>query len=275
MIPVLFEIGPFKIYSFGFMLVVAFYSCFFLLSKELKRFNYDSKIAGDIVFFAALGGIIGSKVYYLIENFDRVIVDPVGMIFSGSGLVFLGGLLGGLLAVTWFVRKKKLPWILFADIVAPLLILGYTIGRIGCFLVGDDFGIPTHLPWGVAFTDGSPPTTYYVFETYYPWIDLSEFDQGLLKVHPTQLYEVIMGLGIFIFLWYKRMDVKVTGSLFFTYLILSGIERFGIEFIRTNDHYLFHLTGAQLISIIMIAIGAIGLLRSARHEMSGRGSTIV
>ena len=109
MIPVLFELGPIKIYSFGFMLVVAFYSCYFLLSKDLKRLGYDIKLASDMVFAAAVGGILGSKVYYLIENFDRVIDDPFGMIFSGSGLVFLGGLIGGTLGVTMVIRKQNLP----------------------------------------------------------------------------------------------------------------------------------------------------------------------
>jgi len=175
MIPVLFEIGPIKIYSFGFMLVVAFYTTYYLLQKDMKRLGYDVKIASDIVFAAAVGGILGSKVYYLIENFGRVIDDPIGMIFSGSGLVFLGGLMGGTLGVTIVLHKNKLPWINFADIVAPLLILGYAIGRVGCFLVGDDYGIPTHLPWGLSFENGLPPTSYYVFQTYYPWINLTRF----------------------------------------------------------------------------------------------------
>ena len=88
MFPVLFEIGPIKIYSFGFMLVVAFYTCYFLLNSDLKRLGYDSKLASDIVFWAAIGGILGAKMYYLLENLPRTIDDPMGMIFSGSGLVF-------------------------------------------------------------------------------------------------------------------------------------------------------------------------------------------
>ena len=261
MIPVLFEIGPLKIYSYGFMLVVAFYTCYFLLSKDLKRLGYDEKLAGDIVFAAALGGNLGSKIYYLIENMARVIDDPIGMIFSGSGLVFLGGLMGGTLAVTYVLRKQDLPWFKFADIVAPLLIIGYAIGRVGCFLVGDDYGIPTQSPLGIAFENGLPPSTYYSFETYYPWIDLTGFEPGLLAVHPTQIYETTIGLAIFAFLWKKRTSVKVAGSLFFTYLILAGLERFCIEFIRTNEHYLIGLTGSQVISLVMILIGSVGLFK--------------
>ena len=163
MFPVLLEIGPIKIYSFGFMLVAAFYSTYFLLNHDLKRMGHDEKLASDMVFWAAIGGVLGSKIYYLLENLNQVIDNPMGMIFSGSGLVFLGGLMGGTFAVTMVLQKNNLPWLIFADVVAPLLILGYGIGRIGCFLVGDDYGIPTHLPWGVSFPDGLPPSTSQVF----------------------------------------------------------------------------------------------------------------
>lgn len=255
MIPVLFEIGPVKIYSYGFMLVVAFYSCYFLLSKDLKRLGHDSELASSIVMAAAIGGILGSKIYYLVENFGRVLQDPFGMIFSGSGLVFLGGLMGGTLGVTLVLRKRKLNWLQFSDVVAPLLILGYAIGRVGCFLVGDDYGIPSRLPWALNFAKGLPPTTTYSFDSYYPWVDVSGWAPGALTVHPTQMYETLIGLMIFTYLWKKRTSVTVAGSLFFTYLILAGIERFMIEFIRTNNHYALGLSGAQWLSMIMIMVG--------------------
>ncbi|SVA83576.1 uncharacterized protein METZ01_LOCUS136430 [marine metagenome] len=241
MYPILFEIGPLKIYSYGFMLVIAFYTCFYLLNHDMKRLGYDNKFAPDIVFWAAVGGILGSKLYYLLENLDQVIQDPFGMIFSGSGLVFLGGLMGGTFGVTMVLRKNNLPWLVFADIVAPLLILGYGIGRIGCFLVGDDYGISSDLPWAMTFPNGLPPT--------------------LSAVHPTQMYETILALGIFSFLWSRRKNVQVTGNLFFTYLILAGVERFMIEFIRINEKYFFgEFSGAQIISVIMICIGTYFLL---------------
>lgn len=256
MIPVLFEIGPITIYSYGFMLVVAFYSCYFLLAKDLKRLGHDSELASSIIMAAAVGGIVGSKIYYLIENFGRTVQDPIGMIFSGSGLVFLGGLIGGTLGVTLVLRKRDLHWLTFADVVAPLLILGYAIGRVGCFLVGDDYGIPSRLPWAMHFEKGLPPTTTYSFESYYPWVDISGWTAGPLTVHPTQMYETLIGLMIFTFLWKKRTEIVRAGSLFFTYLILAGIERFSVEFIRTNPKYLFDLfSGAQVISLLMIAAG--------------------
>jgi len=264
MYPVIADFGEFNIFginlhliinSYGFMLMLAFYSCYFFLQKDLKRLKYDLKLASDIVFAAAVGGILGSKIYYLIENYERVVADPAGMIFSGAGLVFLGGLIGGTLAVTFVLNKNKLSWLVFADIVAPLLMLGYAVGRIGCLLVGDDYGLPTHLPWGIAFENGLPPSTFAVFQTYYPWVDLTGFEPGVLNVHPTQIYETSIGLIIFIYLWNQRLKIKITGNLFFMYLVLAGSERFLMEFIRTNHKYIFGLSGAQLITTIMIGLG--------------------
>ena len=264
MYPIIFDFGNISIFgfqfhpvinSYGFMLMMAFYSCYYFLNKDLNHLGYDAKLASDIVFAAAVGGILGSKIYYLIENFERVKADPSGMILSGAGLVFLGGLMGGTLGVTYVIRKNNLSWLKFADIVAPLLILGYAVGRIGCFLVGDDYGLPTHVAWGLEFPNGLPPSTYSVFQSYYPWVSLEGFSPGVLKVHPTQIYESIIGFGIFYFLYKRRKKVLVAGSLFFTYLIFAGSERFLIEFLRVNTKYLFELSASQLISLIMIFIG--------------------
>ena len=282
MLPIIYDFGIIKIfglefhlviYSFGFILVLAFYSCYFFLNYDLKRLGYDEKLASDIVFWAAVGGIFGAKLYYLIENFDRVITDPKGMIFSGSGLVFLGGLLGGLIAVTILLKKQNLSWLLFADLVAPVLILGSCIGRIGCFLVGDDYGLPSKLPWAVSFIDGLPPTTTQSFQYYYPWIDLSGFEPGLITVHPTQIYEVIITFVLFVFLWKKRKNIETTGNLFFIYLILYGIERFMIEFLRTNPKYLFSFfSGAQIICLIMIMIGVYFYLNPVQNSATNKNS---
>ena len=263
MYPVIFDFGQISIFgreisivinSYGFMLMTAFYSCYFVLNREMKRLKLDENIASDIIVWAAIGGIGGAKLYYLIENFDRVLMDPKGMIFSGAGLVFLGGLIGGTMGVSYVFRKNSMEWFQSADIVAPLLALGYSLGRIGCLLVGDDYGLPTDLPWGISFPNGLPPTTYSVFQSYYPWVDLSGFQPGILKVHPTQIYESVIGFLIFLYLYKIRLTNAVAGSLFFKYLMFAGIERFFIEFIRMNPKYLFNLSGAQLLSLGMISI---------------------
>jgi len=282
MYPVIYDFGNINIFgfefspvinSYGFMLMMAFYTCYYFLNKDLKRLGYDSNLSGDIVFAAAVGGILGSKIYYLIENFDRVIADPTGMIFSGAGLVFLGGLMGGTLGVTFVINKNNLSWITFADIVAPLLILGYAIGRIGCLLVGDDYGLPTHLPWGIEFPNGLPPSTYSIFQTYYPWVNLDNFEPGVLSVHPTPIYETIIGGLIFYYLYQKRTSVTIVGSLFFTYLILAGTERFIVEFLRVNEKYFIGLSGAQVISILMITIGAWFLMHPVKQPVDSKSES--
>ena len=282
MYPVIYDFGNINIFgfefnpvinSYGFMLMMAFYTCYYFLNKDLKRLGYDSNLSGDIVFAAAVGGILGSKIYYLIENFDRVIADPTGMIFSGAGLVFLGGLMGGTLGVTFVINKNNLSWITFADIVAPLLILGYAIGRIGCLLVGDDYGLPTHLPWGIEFPNGLPPSTYSIFQTYYPWVNLDNFEPGVLSVHPTPIYEAIIGGLIFYYLYQKRTSVTIVGSLFFTYLILAGTERFIVEFLRVNEKYFIGLSGAQMISILMITIGAWFLMHPVKQPVDSKSES--
>ena len=246
------------IYSFGLMLVVAFYSCYFFLNYDLKLLGYEEKLSSDIIFWAAVGGILGAKIYYLLENFDRVInsYEPMNMIFSGAGLVFLGGLMGSTICVSFILKKNKVPWLTFANIIGPLIFLGYAIGRLGCFLVGDDYGIPSSLPWAISFPNGIPPTTTNTFSDLYPWVDISAYDPGVITVHPTQLYEAIICFILFLILWKYRKSTKIKDILFFLYLFLAGVERFFIEFIRTNQKYVFELfSGAQVISIMMIIIG--------------------
>lgn len=267
MFPIIYDFGIISvfgfefhliIYSFGLMLVIAFYACYFFLNYDLKLLGYSERLASDIIFWAAMGGVIGAKSYYLLENIDRIILsnDPIGMIFSGSGLVFLGGLAGAVFAVTILLKKHKVPWLKFANIIAPLIFLGYSIGRIGCFLVGDDYGIPSKAPWAISFENGIPPTTVNVFNSYYPWIDISGFEGELLKVHPTQIYESFVCLILFILFWRQRQNPIIKTKLFFLYLIFAGIERFFIEFIRTNEKYVLDIfSGAQIISFFLILIG--------------------
>ena len=246
------------IYSFGLMLVIAFYACYFFLNHDLKNLGYNEKLSSDIIFWAALGGVIGAKTYYLLENLDKVMnsYSPFSMIFSGAGLVFLGGLAGAVICVSFILKNNKVPWLQFANIIAPLIFLGYAIGRLGCFLVGDDYGIPTNLPWAVSFPQGIPPTTVSTFINQYPWIALPPYENELLTVHPTQLYESFICFILFGIMWSYRFLPILKDKLFFIYLVLAGIERFLIEFLRTNEKYFLEIfSGAQLISLFLIIIG--------------------
>jgi len=270
MYPILLELGPFVISSYGIMLVMAFLICNYLLKRDIKEAGFDPLIGEDITFRAAFGGILGAKIYYLIEtiptgeaadNLDGLTqimkgiftllegiislsVDHIiysgeqigtGIQIFGAGLVFLGGLIGGTLAVSIYLHHKKLKWLEVADWVAPCLALGHGIGRIGCFLVGDCYGIPTNLPWACSFPNGLPPTD--------------------IPVHPTQIYEMTAYFLVFIYLRYRKRNQSFTGELMFEYLFLVGFSRFMIEFIRTNTTYFMSLSGAQYLSIIMMAIG--------------------
>ena len=263
MYPVLFQFGSFTISSFGFMMVVAFLTANYILKKDVKADGYDSNIAEDITFRAAFGGILGAKLYYILENINtgnaesniEGFVNIIAGIFTldldrlsfgiqnfGAGLVFLGGLIGGTIAVCLYASKMKISLLKVSDWVAPVLILGHGIGRIGCFLVGDDYGIPTDLPWGCSFPNGLPPTNDYV--------------------HPTQLYEMLAYFCIFIYLRRIKNNQKFQGEVIFEYLFLGGFSRFLVEFIRTNDKYIFNLSGAQIISIVMMLIGSFYLWRN-------------
>ena len=262
MYPILFEYKTLQISTYGLMLMIAFLLCNYLLRKYLVSIDKDPKIGDDIIFYAAFGGILGSKIYYLIERailygdysniygmsniFKGIVGLDILLVFSGinqfgSGLVFLGGLIGGMITVTYYVRKNNLEWFVIADWAAPYLALGHAIGRIGCFLVGDCYGKPTELPWGMSFPMGSPPTNEFV--------------------HPTQLYEVMTGLIIFIYLIYLRKNINLyKGQIFFEYLFLAGLARFFVEFLRVNPHYFesyINLSGAQFVSILMILISSI------------------
>ena len=257
MYPILFEFGPFIISSFGVMMVIAFLLGNYLLRRDVVAQGYDPIIAEDITFRAAIGGILGAKVYYLIETIptgqaaDNIngLIEIIAGIFTlsggriasgiqnfGAGLVFLGGLIGGVAAISWYVYRKKLNWLEIADLAAPFLVLGHGIGRIGCFLVGDDYGIASNLPWAIAFPKGLPPTD--------------------ITVHPTQLYEMAAYFSIFFYLRYRKRNQQFKGEIMFEYLFLGGFARFMVEFIRTNTKYLFDLSGAQYLSILMMGIGA-------------------
>ena len=269
MYPILFQFGSFTISSFGVMMVIAFLLGNYLLRIDVVAEGYDAIIADDIIFRAAIGGILGAKFYYLIENIptgqaaDNIngLINIIAGIFTlngeriafgiqnfGAGLVFLGGLVGGMAAVSWYIYRKNLNWFKIADLAAPFLVLGHGIGRIGCFLVGDDYGIPTNLPWAIAFPNGLPPTN--------------------IAVHPTQLYEMSAYFIIFFYLRYRKRNQTFSGEIIFEYLFLGGLSRFMVEFIRTNTKYIFGLSGAQYLSILMMAIGAYQLWKMRRLNNS-------
>jgi phosphatidylglycerol:prolipoprotein diacylglycerol transferase len=249
MIPILFEIGPLKIGSFGVMVAIAFLACAWVLRKEFKRKGFSSEWANNVVVIGAVSGIVGSRIYFLFEEFDSFINDPLGMIFSGSGLTWYGGFILAIISLVIYIRKLPAPSLELADLIAPVLLLGYGIGRIGCLLSGDgDYGPPSDLPWAMAFPKGLIPTD--------------------VPVHPTPIYETLLSLLLFFILWHLRKKNYPTGLMVSGMLIFYGFERFVTEFWRLNPKALWGLSMAQLFSILSIAAGIVWAIYLFNQEKS-------
>jgi phosphatidylglycerol:prolipoprotein diacylglycerol transferase len=270
MYPVLFRIGGLTITSFGVMMALSFLVGGWIAARELKREGHDPEIAWDLVLYAAISGVLGSKLYYLLLNWPDTVADPVGAITSRSGLVWYGGFILAALVVAWRVRRLGLPVLRMGDLVAPALAVGYAIGRMGCFLVGDDYGRPTDVPWAVAFPQGAPPSTAENLRQLFGIpIPAGVPGDAVLTVHPTQLYEVAMSLLIFAALWRLRRTPRNVGVLFAIYLSLAGVERFVVEIFRAkDDRFVGPLTVAQLLSLGLILLG-IALLARLRGPGAG------
>ncbi|MBO8131100.1 MAG: prolipoprotein diacylglyceryl transferase [Candidatus Marinimicrobia bacterium] len=247
MYPDLFKIGPLVIHTYGLMMAIAFLVSYFLLKKETKKIGDSPDFAANMVFWAAIGGLAGAKLLYALENIKYTVQDPIGVIFSGAGLAYQGGLLGGTLAVILFLKKNKRNIGVYADIVAPILFIGQAIGRIGCFFAGCCHGVECNLPWAVRFPNAIPPA------------------EG--PVHPTQLYEAIYNTTMFFVLRRLRPKFKDRNwTIFSLYLIFAGAERFLIEFIRVNPVVFLGLTMFQYISLLMVITGVIILLSLAKPK---------
>jgi phosphatidylglycerol---prolipoprotein diacylglyceryl transferase len=229
------HIGPLDLKTFGICFAVGFLAAGLVIGRRFKELDKPPDWSYEMVFAALIGGLIGSRVDYLLQNWSKVSDDVLGNIVSGSGLVWFGGFVGGALGVVlWAWWRGFLGWQLF-DVAAVPLAIGYAIGRVGCQLSGDgDYGIHSNLPWAMSYPDGTVPTTD--------------------TVHPTPVYETLaMGLAGVI-LWRLR-DRYPTGVLFGLYLIIAGVERFLVEFIRRNEEVVAGLTQPQLISLAMMALG--------------------
>jgi phosphatidylglycerol---prolipoprotein diacylglyceryl transferase len=252
MYPTLVKIGNFELTSFGVMMAAAFFVAGWILSREFRRRSIPDDYAWSVVVYAAIGGILGAKIYYAIlyRSWDAL--------FSRAGLVWYGGLIGGLLAVTWYLKNQRINWFVAADAVAPALALGYGVGRVGCFLVGDDYGRPTDSWVGIAFPEGLPPTTAYYLREFGADVDPTLPGDTLLKVHPTQLYEVGGALLIYFVLTWLVRRRPASGMVFGVFLVLFGIERFLVEILRAkDDRFIGMFTVAQLISVVLVVAGLI------------------
>jgi phosphatidylglycerol:prolipoprotein diacylglycerol transferase len=252
MYPVLFKIGPITIYSLGFLWALGALAAVWILRLELKRYGYDPEIACSVVTAAAIEGLLGARLLFILEEWESFTQAPFDFIFSGAGFSWYGGLLAGALAAAWVFERNKLPLAQAADIAAPALAFGYGIGRIGCFLAGDaTWGKVSDLPWAMAFPKAvsgwADPLTGLPYE---PGI----------KVHPTQLYELMQSLIVFAVLWFLRKGSHGPGTIFYVYLVLAGSMRFIVEFWRANPFVSLGMTEYQW-SLALVALGLLQLLK--------------
>jgi prolipoprotein diacylglyceryl transferase len=255
MIPFL-HLGPITIPTFGLMVATALLVSAYVLQADFNRRRVQLEhlpgYQGQrdegflIIGVAGIAGLAGARLYHVLESPSEFFADPWNLLFSRFGFAWFGGFLGGLIALIIMARRLKIPLLLFLDICSPAACVGYAIGRIGCLLSGDgDYGIPTSLPWGMSFPNGVVPTTQ--------------------RVHPTPLYEFFIWLAIAAFLWHmgtkSLRGPKAPGEIFCNYLILTGIARFLIEFIRINPRSFLGMSNAQAASLLSILVGAVLLWR--------------
>ncbi|MEE9279504.1 MAG: prolipoprotein diacylglyceryl transferase family protein [Myxococcota bacterium] len=246
MYPVLFRIGWFELSSFGVMVAVAMLVGARLAARAFEDEGLPGDAAWRVLTWCIVGGLVGSKLWFVAEQMARYPGTPMlDSLFSRAGLTWYGGLLGGAAAAYLGFRANGIDPLRGFNASAPTAALGHAIGRIGCLLVGDDYGRPTELPWGIAFPQGTPPTD--------------------VPVHPTMVYETLWLLPAALWLWRRR---RSSPFLFGEYMILSAVGRLWIEILRTNPSVLGGLTNAQLVAIVFILIAAAGWIYSHRQTSS-------
>ena len=245
------HLGPLTLQSFGLMLGLGFVVAGIFAARYLKELGRPSDYAYEMVFAALIGGIVGARLWSVVENWDEASDDLLGSLFSGSGLVWYGGALGGAAAVLGWAKWRGVLDLKTLDVAAVPLAAGYAIGRIGCQLAGDgDYGKAWNGPWAMAYPHGTVPTTE--------------------QVHPTPVYETLTMALVAWVLWRLRHSLP-PGGLFALYLVLAGTERFLVEFLRRNDRIFAGLTMPQLLSVAMIVGGGLWLawlLRGATRRVA-------
>lgn len=262
-----FHIGPLEITGFGIAVLAAFFIAQFVCERELARRGQmaEALAMGDVTFAALLGTLIGAKLYYVI-----VITHNFRDIFTRGGFVYWGGFIGSVLCCWLVIRYRKLAFARFADVAAIGIAAGYSVGRSGCWAVGDDYGKYWTGPLAVAFPEGTPPSTAATMMTHFG----QKFDAGMplnqvVTVIPTQLVEVVLGFVMFLVLWRLRAHRHAAGWLFGVYCLLAGIERFIVEFMRAKDDRFALLGGLSTAQGIAIGIMVAGVGIMVRLRSSG------
>jgi len=250
------HIGPLTLGSYGLMVATGLICAFFILRADFARRGVSAD-AEAIIGITGLSGLVGSRLYHLLESPAEFFADPWPQLFSTMGFAFVGAIIGGFLALVFLAKRFRMSPLLMLDAASPAAALGYGIGRIGCLISGDgDYGIPTTLPWGMSFPNGIVPTTE--------------------RVHPTPIYEFLVAILITWILW--RLGARAlkthapNGLIFASYLVLTGIARFLVEIIRINPRSFYRLTNAQAASVVSLVAG-VGLFIYCRKVVPQKSRT--
>jgi phosphatidylglycerol---prolipoprotein diacylglyceryl transferase len=265
--PFAYGAGPFSFTGFGIAVLLAFVIAQVICQRELVRRGHAPEPIGDLTFAAVIGGLLGAKLYYVI------LMRDIHALFSRGGFVFWGGLIGGIVAVVAVIKLKRLDLQRIADVAGIGIAAAYAVGRTGCWAVGDDYGRPWNSSLAVSFPAGAPPSTAAnMHEMFGVPIPPGATPNTVLSVYPTQLYEVTMGFIMFLILWRLRDHKHAEGWLFGVYMVLAGVERFLIEFLRAKDDRLIGgLTIAQLIALLFIAAGLVWMNARKRVRAGSPG----
>jgi phosphatidylglycerol:prolipoprotein diacylglycerol transferase len=249
--PFQFGLGPLQFTGFGIAVVMGFVLAQMIAQQEMERLGADPAPIADMIIGAVVGGLLGAKLYFV------VVLGNWDALFARGGFVFWGGLVGGAIGVLAIARWKKVSLMRTLDVGAPSLAAAYAVGRTGCWAIGDDYGRPWDGPIATVFPEGAPPSTAGIMSTEFgvpfpPGTDPAT----VVAVHPTQLYQVVLITIMFAIIWKLRRHRHREGWLFGVYLVLAGIERFLVEFVRAKDDVLsFGLTIAQVISVVAMLAG--------------------
>lgn len=263
--PFVLHLGPLELTGYGLMMMVAFLMAGWAIQLDLRERALDEDYAADIVIAGVIGGLVGAKLWYVF------LTGETAALFRRGGFVWYGGFLGAVAAILLNSWRRRVPLRFTAEICAAPLALGYALGRVGCFLVNDDYGIPSRLPWAMKFPAGLPPTTVMNLQGMGVKFPAGTDPMQVMAVHPTQIYETVFMLLVFWWLWRRRRHLHSIGWLWACYMVFAGVERFLVELVRAkDDRFLGPFTLAQATSVLLIVAGGALLLKW--REPAGAGA---
>lgn len=252
--PFVIHLGPIELTGYGLMMMVAFLMAGWAMQLDLRRRKLDEEYAADIVIAGVVGGLIGAKIWYVLLTRDW------DSLLRRGGFVWYGGFLGATAAILLNGWRRRVSWRFTVELCSAPLALGYALGRVGCFLVNDDYGIPSSLPWAMKFPQGLPPTTVHNLEGLGVRFPAGMDGAQVVAVHPTQIYETLLMMLAFWAMWRLRDHNHRVGWMVGCYLALAGLERFLVEFLRAKDDRLLGpLTLAQGTSVLLMIVGVVVL----------------